>query len=234
LRQVSAEGVLTADGVTIEKVKLANARARAILRDLHLRIEDAQAEWAGGSVRGEAQAVFSPVPKYEVAAEFEHINLAQLSWLAKAADRWSGLASGNVQLTTGGVGREELLKQLAGRGRLKLKTIQFLGWEVEASEQTGALHKGVSRWTSGEGTFTVTDRAVNFSGLHLETAHSRTLLLGSIDFGLNCNLVFRAVDAEKRVAKADTPGRLVQVSGPMAAPLVIVEPVTVSVPAAKP
>ena len=234
LRQVSAEGVLTADGVTIEKVKLANARARAILRDLHLRIEDAEAEWAGGSVGGEAQAVFSPLPKYEVAAEFEHINLAQLPWLAKAADRWSGLASGNVQVTTGGVGREELLKQLAGRGQLKLKTIQFLGWEVEASEQTGALHKGVSRWTSGEGTFTVKDRAVNFSGLRLETAHSRTLLLGSIDFGLNCNLVFRAVDAEKRVAKADTPGRLVQVSGPMATPLVIVEPVSVSAPAAKP
>jgi hypothetical protein len=60
------------------------------------------------------------------------------------------------------------------------------------------------------------------------------LLLGSIDFGLNCNLVFRAVPAEKRMAKADAPGRLVQVSGPMAAPLVIVEPVTVSAPAAKP
>jgi hypothetical protein len=234
LRQVSAEGVLTADGLTIEKVKLANARAKAILRDLHLRIEEVEAEWAGGSVRGEAQAVFSPVPKYEVAAEFEHINLAQLPWLAKAADRWSGLASGNVQLTTAGVGREELLKQLAGRGQLKLKTIQFLGWEVEASEQTGALHKGVSRWTSGEGTFTVKDGAVYFSGLQLETAHSRTLLLGSIDFGLNCNLVFRAVPAEKRMAKADAPGRLVQVSGPMAAPLVIVEPVTVSAPAAKP
>lgn len=231
-RRVSVAGALAADSVTIEKVKLTKARARVVLRDLHLQISDADAEWAGGSVRGEMEALFSPAPKYGVAAEFERINLAQLPWMAKGADRWSGIASGNVRLTTGGVGREELLRQLAGQGELKLKTVEFAGWEVEVSEQTGALHKGVSRWTSGEGKFTVKDRAVMFDGLQLEAAHSKTLLLGSIDFGLECNLVFRPVVAEKRATKSSSLGRLVQVSGPLAAPLVIVEPVIA--PAAKP
>ena len=234
LRQVSAEGVLAADTVTIEKVRLTKAQANVVLRELRLRIEDAEAEWAGGNIRGKMQALFTPMPRYEAAAEFEHINVAQLPWLAKGADRWSGVASGSVQLTTGGVGREELLRKLAGQGQVKLKAIEFLGWDVEASQETGAIHKGTSRWTSGEGKFTVGDRAVKFSGVELDAAHSKTLLLGSIDFGLESNLVFRAAPNEKRILRAPGPSRLVQVSGPMAAPLVIVEPVTTPPPAAKP
>jgi len=234
LRQVSAEGVLAADTVTIEKVRLTKAQANVVLRELRLRIEDAEAEWAGGNIHGEMQALFTPLPRYEAAAEFEHISVAQLPWLAKGADRWNGVASGNVQLTTGGVGREELLRKLAGQGQVKLKAIEFLGWDVEASQETGAIHKGTSHWTGGEGKFTVGDRAVKFSGVELDAAHSKTLLLGSIDFGLESNLVFRAAPNEKRVPRAPGPSRLVQVSGPMAAPLVIVEPVTTPPPAAKP
>jgi uncharacterized protein involved in outer membrane biogenesis len=231
VRQVSAEGVLAADTVTIEKVRLTKAQAKVALRDLQLRIEDAEAEWAGGSVRGQMQALFSPVPKYEAAAEFEHVNVAELPWLAKGADRWNGVASGSVQLTTGGVGREELLRQLAGQGQVKLKAIEFLGWDVETSQETGAIHKGTSRWTTGKGKFIVGERALRFSGVELDAAHSKTLLLGSIDFALESNLVFRAAPSEKRIPRAPGESLLVQVSGPMAAPLVIVEPVTAPSPA---
>jgi len=234
VRQVSAEGVLAADTVTIEKVRLTKAQANVTLRDLQLRIEAAEAEWAGGSVHGEMQALFSPAPKYEAAAQFERVNVAQLPWLPKGADRWNGVASGSVQLTTSGVGREELLRKLAGHGQVKLKAIEFLGWDVETSEETGAVHQGTSHWTNGEGTFTVGERAVRFNGVELDAAHSKTLLLGSIDFGLESNLVFRAMPGEKRIPRVPGPSRLVQVSGPMAAPLVIVEPVTVPAPAAKP
>ena len=234
VRHVSAEGVLAADAVTIERVKLTKAHARVALHDLNLRVEDAEAEWAGGSVRGEMRARFVPVPKYEAAAEFERVNVAQLPWLAKGAERWNGVASGNLQLTTGGVGREELLRQLSGQGQVKLKSIEFLGWDVEASEDTGALHKGTSRWTSGEGKFNVKDRVLNFENVELDAGHSKTLLLGSIDFGLESNLVFRSPPGEKRMPKAPGQSRLVQVSGPMAAPLVIVEPVTPPTPAARP
>jgi len=160
--------------------------------------------------------------------------VAQLPWLPKGADRWNGVASGSVQLTTSGVGREELLRKLAGHGQVKLKAIEFLGWDVETSEETGAVHQGTSHWTNGEGTFTVGERAVRFNGVELDAAHSKTLLLGSIDFGLESNLVFRAMPGEKRIPRVPGPSRLVQVSGPMAAPLVIVEPVTVPAPAAKP
>jgi len=234
VRHVSAEGVLGADTVTIEKVKLSKARARLLLHGLNLRIEDLEAEWAGGNIHGEIQALFLPVPKYEAAADFERVNLTQLPWLVKGADRWNGVVSGNVQLTTGGVGREELLRQLTGHGEVKLKPLEFLGWDVEASQDTGAIHQGTSRWTSGEGKFSVKDRALKFDGVELDGPHSRTELLGSIDFGLDSNLVFRALPGEKRASKAPGASRLVQVSGPMAAPLVIVEPVTTPARGARP
>lgn len=234
MRHVAAEGELAADTMTIEKVNLSKAHAKLLLHDLNLRIEDLEGEWAGGNVSGEIQALLLPTPKYEATAEFERVNLARLPWLGKGADRWNGVVSGKMKLTTGGVGREELLRQLTGQGEVRLKTVEFLGWDVEASQDTGAIHNGTSRWMSGEGKFSMKDRTLKFDGLELDGAHSRTQLLGSIDFGLESNLVFQSVPGEKRIPKAPGASRLVQVSGPMAAPLVIVEPVTTPARAAKP
>ena len=150
LRRVSAEGDLSADTLTIEKLKLAKARARIRLRTLHLEVRDAEAQWAGGTVRGEMQASFSPLPKYEVIAEVERVNLAQLPWPPRWAERWSGTGSGKIHLTTGGVGKEELMKQLTGGGEMKLNKIEFRGWDVESSAESGTARTGVSRWTSGK------------------------------------------------------------------------------------
>src|SRR5208282_4467801 len=108
--------------------------------------------WAGGTVRGGMQALFSPLPKYEMSAEIENIDLAQLPWPARWGERWSGVGSGKIHLTTSGVGREELLKQLAGNGEAKLTQIEFRGWDVELSTASGEPSAGASRWTSGEGT----------------------------------------------------------------------------------
>ena len=66
LRRVSAEGELTTDTLTIEKIKLAKAHAKLALHDLHLEVRDADAQWAGGTIRGGMQALFSPLPKYEL------------------------------------------------------------------------------------------------------------------------------------------------------------------------
>jgi hypothetical protein len=150
LRRISAEGELSADTITIEKIKLAKAHARLTIRALHMDVQDGEAQWAGGTVRGGMQALFSPVPKYEMSARLDSVNMAQFPWPAKWGERWSGVASGTIQLTTTGVGREELLKQLEGRGDVRLAKIEFRGWDVEQSAESGGLAAGASRWTSGE------------------------------------------------------------------------------------
>ena len=58
LRRVSAAGELSADAITIEKIKLVKARARLSLHALHLEATDVEAQWAGGAVRGECRRCF--------------------------------------------------------------------------------------------------------------------------------------------------------------------------------
>jgi hypothetical protein len=224
LRRVSAEGELTAGTLTVEKVKLANARAMLSLHALHLEVRDAEAEWAGGKVRGRMQALFSPAPQYEISAEFESVNLAQLPWPARWAERWSGIASGKIHMTTIGVGREELLKQLAGSGEVKLNKIEFRGWDVESSVELGAPRTGTSHWTSGEGEFEVRERSLHFDTIQMEAPHARTKLAGAISFDMDGNFTFSPGVREKRGARTTLAARQLRVSGPLETPVAAVQP----------
>jgi hypothetical protein len=105
LRRVSAEGEITADTLSVEKIKLSKARARICLQNLQLKVRDVEAQWAGGTVRGYMNAEFSATPKYEILAQIDKANLSQLPWKGGWAERWNGSASGSVRLTTTGVGR---------------------------------------------------------------------------------------------------------------------------------
>src|SRR6266853_192861 len=150
VRRVNAEGELGIAQLTIEKLRLEKVLAKGSLHDLQLDVREAQAEWAGGKVRAEIHANFLPRPVYEIAAELDRVNLAQLPGAGRIAERLSGVASATLQVRTEGVGRDELLGKLAGRGEFHLNKVEFRGRDVNASVADGAAHAGVSRWATGE------------------------------------------------------------------------------------
>jgi uncharacterized protein involved in outer membrane biogenesis len=230
LRRISAEGELSVDAMSIEKIKLSKAHASLTLHALKLEVRNADAQWAGGTVRGGLQAAFSAQPKYELNAQVDRVNLAQLPWPPKWAERWSGLASGTVHLTTGGVGREELLKQLAGGGQLNLSQVELRGWDVESSAESGTLRGGSSRWSTGQGEFDVGDQALRFTAIRLEAPHARTQLAGSIGFDMDGSLTFTPGSADKRGKKAVAAVRELRVKGPFEAPTAVVQPVSTAGP----
>lgn len=220
LRRVSAEGNLEADSLSIEKIKLTKARARAAFHDLHLEVRDAEAEWAGGTARGSFNAVFSVPPKYAIFAEVDRASISELPWFAHWAEYFSGTASGKLHLTTSGVGRDALVSQLAGTGELHLKSLGLHGWDVGASMDTGTLHIGSSRWASGEGEFTIADRALHFDFLNLENPNGKTTLDGTLDFSQDLKLTFAP---DKRGVKSVAAMRLFQLRGPLERPVATVE-----------
>jgi hypothetical protein len=228
LRRVTAEGELEADSLSIEKIKLAHARAHVGFHDLHLEVRDAEAEWAGGTARGSVSAAFSVPPKYEISAEVDGVSLSELPWSAHWAEYWSGIASGKLHLTTSGVGRDALVSQLAASGDLRLKNLELRGWDVGASIDTGTLHTGSSHWASAEGEFTIEDRALHLDSLSLENPHVKTRLDGTLDFSQDLNLTFAPAPADKHAAKSAAAPRLFQLRGPMEKPVAAVEitPVT--------
>ena len=221
LRRVSAEGELRIEDLTIEKLHLSKFRAQGGLRELRLDVREAEAQWAGGSVRGAVKAQFAPKAGYEISVELDRVNLAQLP--APLAARLSGVAFGKLRVTASGVGRDELLQSLEGRAEVRLKNVELRGWDVSASMADGAAHVGVTRWPEGKGLLLLRDRSVVLNDFRLEDGTQLTLLNGRITFGQDADLSIENGGAGKRPSNPASAGRVLKISGPLDGPRVSVE-----------
>ena len=226
VRRVNAEGELEVLQLTIEKLKLGQVHAKGSLHDLHLQVNDADAEWAGGKVRAKIDAKFLPRPAYDVSAQIDRVNLAQLPGTGRVAERLAGLATGTLRLKTEGVGRDELLGKLAGRGDFHLSNVEFHGWDVNASVADGAAHTGVSRWASGDGSFRLKDRSILLEELNLDGGKEWTLVNGTLSFGQDADLAVETASARKNKNRKPIDfgnGQVLKISGPLDGPKISVE-----------
>jgi len=223
LRRINADGELRVDEFTLEKIKLDQVRATGALHDLHLELRQAEGRCFGGKVRAKLRAVFWPRPSYDVLAEVEWVDMQQIPPPKNVPERWGGLASGTVHLTTQGVGRDELLQHLAGKGELKLRDVEFRGWDVNASMADGAPHEGASHWASGEGAFLVRDRGIVFPGLRLDAGSELTLLKGTLSFVRDSDLTLQTLVDDPTGASLPEQGYVLKISGPLDVPKISIE-----------
>jgi hypothetical protein len=223
LRHVNAEGELRVDEFTLEKIKFDQMRASGALHDLHLELRQVDARCAGGRLRAKVRAVFSPRPSYDVTAELDRVDLREIPSPGNLPERITGLVSGTVHLTTQGVGRDELLQRLAGKGELKLRDVEFRGWDVDASMADGAPHEGASHWASGQGTFLVRDRELIFPGLRLDGASEMTLLKGTLSFVQDSDLTLQTLIGDQNDSALPEQGYVLKISGPLDVPKISIE-----------
>jgi hypothetical protein len=185
-------------------------------------------------VRAQLRAKFAPLPKYDVTAKLDRVNLAEIPAPGRFTERLTGLASGNVHFVTEGVGRGELLQKLAGTGEVQLKNVEFRGWDVSASVADGAPHTGTSRWTSGSGTFTMRNRGISLENLTLESGGEQTSLQGTVSFTRDADLTLETLSAGKlhgRAAGTGELGHVLKIFGPLDGPRVSVEKAAARQPA---
>jgi hypothetical protein len=234
VRRVNAEGGLSIAQLTIEKLKMEKVLAKGSLRDLSLEVREAQAEWAGGKVRAKINARFLPRPVYEISAELDRVNLAQLPGAGRIAERLGGMASGTLEVKTEGVGRDELLAKLTGRGDFHLNKVEFRGWDVNASVADGTIHSGVSRWPTGEGSFRLRDSSILLEDFRLDGGKQLTLVNGTLSFSRDADLAIETTSARKnthgKLGVSET-GHILRISGPLDGPKVSVEKAGVAQPA---
>jgi hypothetical protein len=234
VRQMNADGELNIGELTVEKLKLANVHAEGSLHDLLLDVREADAQWAGGTVHAQIHAKFAPLPKYDVTAKLDRVNLAQVPTPERFTERLAGAASGIVHVETEGVGRDELLQKLAGAGEINFQNVEFRGWDVNASVADGAPHTGTSRWTSGAGKFTMRNRGVTVEALTLESGAERTSLQGTVSFTRDADLTIETLNAGNhrgRVVGVNEAGHVLKISGPLDGPRVSVEKAAARQPA---
>ncbi len=234
VRRVNAEGELGIAQLTIEKLKLEQVVAKGSLHDLQLDVREAEAQWAGGKVRAKINAKFLPRPVYEISAELDRVNLAQLPGAGRIAERLGGVASGILQVKTVGVGRDELLAKLTGRGEFHLNNVEFRGWDVNASVADGEAHAGISRWSTAEGSLSLRDSSILLEDFRLDGGKQTTLVNGTLSFGRNADLAIETTSPRKgkdrKTSEAGT-GRVLKISGPLDGPKVSVETLAVRQPA---
>jgi hypothetical protein len=223
LRRVNAEGELRVDEFTLDRIMLGQVRASGALHDLHLELRQAEARCAGGTLRAKLRAAFLPQPSYDVTAELERVDLQQVPTPGNSTERFAGLASGTVHLTTEGVGRDELLQRLARKGDLKLRNLEFRGWDVSASMADGAPHEGASRWLSGDGSFVVRDRALVFPGLRLDAGSEMIILKGILSFAQDSDLSLQTLIYDQTSIAPPEQGYVLRISGPLDVPKVSFE-----------
>ena len=226
VRRVNAEGEIRIARLTVEKLRLENVVARGSLRELKLELPDAEAEWAGGQVRGSIVASFLPRPSYDITAELDRVNLAKLPGTGRLAEHVSGLATGNLELQTTGVGRDELLEHLEGRGGVRLQKVELRGWDVPASVADGATRTGISRWPAGDCAFLVRNRSMVLQWLQLTSGREQTSVEGTLSFGSDADLSVSMQPIEKAKAHAKTASaksHILKISGPLDKPRVSVE-----------
>jgi hypothetical protein len=98
----------------------------------------------------------------------------------------------------------------------------------------GAPHIGTSRWTSGEGTFTIRNRGVTVENLTLESGAEKTSLQGTVTFERDADLTIETLNAGKRRGRTvgiNEAGHVLKISGPLDGPRVSVEKVAAHQPA---
>jgi hypothetical protein len=222
-------GDLRIDELTIEKLKFRQFRAHAALDSLKLSLNNVETQWAGGEAKGTFAVNISAKPAYEIFANFDHVAMAQLPWLARVSDRVAGTVGGEVTVKVEGIGREALLRNLSGKGELQLAKVELRGWDLPATLAQGEWKAGVSRWTSGAGTFHLSDNSFELNSLHLMSSSEEFLLKGAVSFSGETDLT---AESHARGRDGRTPGqvRLLQISGPIAGPRVSLAKTSVQQP----
>src|SRR5260370_12289718 len=166
------------------------------------------------------RAAFLPRPSYDVSAGLDRVDLTQLPAPASLPEGFAGLGSGTVHLTTQGGGREELLQRLAGKGEVKLRDVEFRGWDVSASMADGAPREGASRWAAGQGAFAIRDRGISLPGLRLDSGSELTLIKGTLSFAQESDLTIQTLLRERIDSRLPAHGYLLKISRPLEPPRV--------------
>jgi hypothetical protein len=232
VRRLNVSGDVQVDEFSIEKLSFHQLHLHGNLQDLRLQISDGRAQWAGGNIHATMLARFLPRPVYDVRAELEGVNLSQLPLDPAAAARLGGTATGTLHLKTAGVGRDELLQKLAASGQLHLTNLEFRGWDLNASVAEGEARPGISRWTSGDGDFTVLDRNVILEDVRLDGGSQITLVNGTVSFARDADLSVESSAGGKRtVRNTGASSHVLKIVGPLDEPRISREKSTSRQPA---
>jgi AsmA-like C-terminal region/AsmA family len=231
--RLAARGRLRIGEIDLPPVNVEQFDGEAEIAGRTIRVRKAQGSFFQGKVYGSFDARLLPDPSYEFQGSFDRVNLAQLARAVPFLnDRIGGIASGSLTLSTHGIGRQNLVGSLEGKGTLNARSVELRDVDLSSIFPAGDPPPGPPTFSSVQVTYSISGRNINLSESVLDDSQGKVRAVGRIDFShaLNLQLHSPALHA------AGDPGAAVQstflLSGTIENPKLI-PPTSVSVSTAK-
>jgi hypothetical protein len=232
--RLAALGRLRAGVIDIPPMHIEQFDGQAELAGRTIRIQKAQAEFFGGKISGSLEAQLLPDPSYEFQGRFDRVNLAQLGNAVTFLDsRIGGSASATLTLSAHGVGRQDLIDSMEGRGTLDGKNAALSGLDLFRVFPGDDPDAPSETFSAVEGTFRIQNKEIDLTDFVMDNSRGRLEADGRIDFahGLNIRVRPSIFQAAAALASASPPSYLL--SGTIETPRLIL-PSTVPKPAVRP
>jgi len=219
LSSLRAHGRLRVDEVVFSPLSLPGFHAEAEIEGRNITLRNVQAEFYGGSVKGTLGAQLLAEPVYHFQAQFKRLNLSSLAdATATLKDRFSGVASGELELIARGVGRENLLQSLRGRGTLQVRGAEMRGLDLRATYLQDAIRAGTSQFAAADVRFSLATGNVQVEKLRLSDRGDDFEAEGSVDFSRTLDLRIRLVLRPEDRRPHNSLSRTIRITGPLDAP----------------
>src|ERR1700677_2686596 len=227
-----AEGRINIEEFSLAPVALRHLQSDVRIGGRHLEVSGAKAEFFGGALEGSLDAQLTAEPAYRLNLDYSGVDLAALtSAFPTLADLFSGSASGEFALDSGGGTRADLGSSVECRGNAritdaKLQHINLLDSMREAEPRSGSSEFSVANALFACGNGKIIFQRLRFTGAAQDVAAS-----GSVDFSRNLNMQLRVLPAAGAIGTSrpsTAAGQLFELTGPIRSPNI--QPVNPSAP----
>ncbi len=221
LTRLRGRGRISVEEVFVAPLSLRRLRARAEIDGRKITLRSAQADFYDGTAKGSLQAELSAQPAYRFEAQFERVNLGPLAEATATLNRrFAGSASGELRLAARGIGRENLLTSLEGRGTLRVRGAELRGLDLRATYFAGRPVSGTTQFALADGGFTLAARSVQIERLRFSNREDDFEAAGSVGFSRTLDLRVRLLGRPRDNRPQEAASKAVRITGPLDAPQV--------------
>jgi hypothetical protein len=222
-----AEGRINIEQFSLAPVALRHLQGDVRIGGRHLEVSSAKAEFFGGALQGSLDAQLTAAPAYRLNLDYSGVDLAALTAaFPTLADLFSGSASGEFALESGGGTRADLVSSLECRGNARITDAKLENINLLESMLAAETRPGGSSFPSASAAFACGNGKIIFQRLRFTGTSQDIAASGSVDFSRSLHLQLRVLPAGGAVGTARPAAQLFELTGPLSAPTI--EPVNPS------
>jgi hypothetical protein len=218
-----AFGRVSIDEFTAGPVVLKHLREDLTVGGRHIEVENAKAQFYGGTLDGSLDAELTATPVYRVTAEYSRVDLAALTAGSPSlASLFEGAASGDIALNFSGGSQSTLVSSLLCSGSAHVVDPEIRAFNLTETLREASLRPGASSFREAAASFTCADEKISFQDLSFEGESQKVQGAGIVNFDrtLSFQLSQAASSSREHGAKssAEVPTNAIEVTGPLARP----------------